>query len=471
MAKLNDFQKLMEQWSSFARAPKRETALDNEGLGMIGRPLDQMSDEEKEQLYAPVEQPIEEIPVEQEQPAIEQEPDFITKNEDIGEAVIDKPMNEPAELSYKDIMGKEQEAAPKSKEEQLIEEYNNARKQYESDVNAGYEKDRKSQMVQGIIQNLGKALTYSGFAGAKTMSNPMPLEMKPIDMKYADQAKDVGKTKLDSYKELINQLKTSKSKGYKTQILQYPDRTDMVTYNDEGDILKTQKLSDKVMSEYQKKNVELKEQDREDKNRRAEVANKIRERGQKYREDYLAFQKQNKDELSDPQTKHITGIDSTLLMGNKLDGMLNGADDVLGFYSSTAESLKKFIPGAEQDERFTDIQAMITALKAEYIRLQSGTAASDKEVLRLGGYIPDVDDKPSTFKRKLDNYMDTLQQIRRQEFDNLKKYQGKTFASEEVNNAPSKKTELKRQYSPSQDKTYVTYSDNTIEALDGRQTK
>lgn len=95
---------------------------------------------------------------------------------------------------------------------QLLTDYKKQNKDYLNSIQEGYEADRKAALVQNLVHNLGTALTYSGFAGAQSMSNPMQLNLKPMDFKYAEQAKESGKTGLDYLKSLITDYK-EKAKG------------------------------------------------------------------------------------------------------------------------------------------------------------------------------------------------------------------------------------------------------------------
>jgi len=132
--------------------------------------------------------------------------------------------------------------SPKTKEEDLMEKYLAAKEEYDKGVTEGYAKDRRSQLIQGLVADLGKALTYSGYAGGNVMSGPIPIDIKPIDMKYAEEAKEKGKNKLDTYKELISHLKTVQKEGYKTFTEKFDGKVNLITTDAKGNVVNSKEL-------------------------------------------------------------------------------------------------------------------------------------------------------------------------------------------------------------------------------------
>lgn len=264
--KIDYLKRLMGDWNSAIgkeNLSPRATALDSEDLGYIGRPIDQMTEEEKDALYAPISQPVtipENIIPSAEPPeevsSQEEKMAFIEKPKDFEIPVAELPMQEPTALTYKDIMGKDKQLPPKSEYEKLIDEYKQAQETYKTDLQKAYDVDRKATLMQNVIEGLGKAFIYNKYA---KVGGPIDLGFKPLDFKYAEQVKEASKNKLDTYKELISQLKTNQANKVKSEIQDFGDKKILITYDNEGTIQKTQDLGKKAISEYQQKLIDQRE--------------------------------------------------------------------------------------------------------------------------------------------------------------------------------------------------------------------
>lgn len=201
--KVKQLSDLLTDYSKFY--PKaRERALPDT---LVGRPLEELPDSVLEEMAREegAVQEAPEMPVIQQQSPIEEQPARSIQS-------VPEPSLEPVEAS-----SAEPEPALEPVQEkpnplaELLKQYNDTKEQSVADIKEAYEKDRKAKMWQGLISGLGKAITYSQFAGAKTLSAPIPLNIETSDPKFAEEAKEVSKTRLEGLKDRLDLLKSAKS--------------------------------------------------------------------------------------------------------------------------------------------------------------------------------------------------------------------------------------------------------------------
>jgi len=231
--KLSQLEYMMQQLKGLSGNNPRETALDDQGLGYIGRPVEQIG----EQVPTPPMEPSSELETNPYQDII----DGTNKSTSeyfkrVGEGSLPMPgvglginndltdiegynqakdlntpiVNAPAEL--KDLANNP-DSTPEETRQQLMDEYRKLTNRQIEDLNNAAEMDRKSQLYQSLGESLGKALTYSATAGGKYMSAPIPLQFTKIDPKYLEQAKLVNNARENEMLARIsNQQLTEKQK-------------------------------------------------------------------------------------------------------------------------------------------------------------------------------------------------------------------------------------------------------------------
>lgn len=153
-----------------------------------------------------------------------------------------------------------------------------------------------------------------------------------------------------------------------------------------------------------------------------------------YKTNKFDWQKDEKDELSDKQVEIITEFDigSNIINEIKNKYKLPNVQDSLGFYASKLSESKKYIPFAERDPDFVQMQALVGTQLADYVKRISGAAVSEQEAQRLAKNIPSMEDKPQEFMKKLETFEEILNKNRKTTVDSINK-QGKTaggFAKE-----------------------------------------
>lgn len=239
--KLTDYQNLMNQLQQFKEmsgSVPRQTALDNQGLGYIGRPIEEMETplptEEELQANEAI-QNIDWNQVSQQSPVLGRDTDAMSVQEmqEMESADRGQPLEESD--SGSEASQPSSSAPVRAPQEDrfaaLLQEYQKARNQYSDDISKAAEKDRQAAFIQSLGESLGKAITYSGFAGGNVMSGPIPLDFKEFKPNYLQEAKEIGASKISSLKEqieLMNALKKEGPEPFKTvggSLLQYNPET------------------------------------------------------------------------------------------------------------------------------------------------------------------------------------------------------------------------------------------------------
>jgi hypothetical protein len=119
------------------------------------------------------------------------------------------------------------------------------------------------------------------------------------------------------------------------------------------------------------------------------------------RERKFEHTKKEKDELSDVQTKAITGLDSTDNMLDMIDEMKSTQNIKTSRGKELLESITPWIPGDFEDEDFAGLQALTGNNLFEYIKNTSGVQYSVQELAKMKANIPNVGDSDKVFNRKL----------------------------------------------------------------------
>jgi hypothetical protein len=232
--KIKSYQDLLASWNKLTGSAPRQTALDSEGLNYIGRPMDQLSEEQKEEMFAPQEDRLALEAIAAEQPQAVQEESVEKPLEEPTPLALNDIMNEPEQIALDKISTLPQEAPKKSREEELMDQYLKEKDLYDKSLENAYAAERRSEIAQNVIEGLGKAFIYNKYA---RVAPPMPINIKPMDMKYVEEAKEKGKNKLDTYKELLAQLKTNKEKGLNSFRETVDGKKYLYTQNDKGEVV------------------------------------------------------------------------------------------------------------------------------------------------------------------------------------------------------------------------------------------
>lgn len=432
------YQKLLDQWNNLTQQPERDVALEDESLQYVARPT--------EQLDAPIEPEVSQEEIANADLAKSQMDDYFKQ---VGSGQVPMPgvglgmetdqTNIQSAQDAKDLMPDERQIAGEiqnqmrtsspeevsmnaaqqnsevkapaepSQYEKLMQEYLSAKDQSVKDINAGYEKDRKSQMIQGLITNLGKALTYSGYAGGDVMSGPQPIDIKPIDMKYAEQAKESNKNKLDTYKELMSQLKQNKADGLGSQIVYGDGGSSLVSWDKStGKVISKVPVSESIATA-KDKFIETGKTDRQGKSL-AQGKEKLDFSKEKHE-----HEKTQKDEPSDKQKEQITGFDSAIDGIERLEGMET-------FFTGPVEGriaqIKQRI--GNNPEAQARAIAQLNMILSSYGKAISGTAIGDKEMENLRSQLPQVTADAEQFASVLKNFKDQMELSRGRLLDNIK---------------------------------------------------
>lgn len=168
---------------------------------------------------------------------------------------------------------------------------------------------------------------------------------------------------------------------------------------------------------------------------------------------------EEKDELSDKQTEQITSLDDGLALAARMEKLLPSVQDNLGVYASRIEEGKRYIPMTERDPDFVEMQQIAGTELADYVKTISGAAVSEEEAQRLKKNIPNMDDKPEEFKRKLETFFSVLREYKATKLSNIEK-QGKDPSR--FQEAGSGKKEAK---APESDKVRVRLPDGRVGSI------
>jgi len=445
--KLNDYQNLLntlQQFRDMSGNVPRETTLDDQGLGFIGRPIEEMEP-------APViEEPVIEAPqvMEVQQPEMNQ-PNFINDNLTVSPDIA-KNQEEIQNMT----MATPPSEKPEDKEtklQQILDQYRQARQQYGKDISEAAEKDRKAALIQSLGESLGKAVTYSGFAGGNVMSGPIPLDFKPIDFGYLKEAQLKGQSEIDSYRELLNAMRTNRALGNRTEIVNLGGETKMITYDSDGNIVKDQLIGKKTLTEAQEAQLNIEKMKEEGKNFRQAENLEIRNKSLELNKDKFDWQKVEKNELSEKQVDRISGMNTTLDSLDKIEGMKTFST---GPIKGRIESVKRFI--GEADGNKTALAAQLRVILSQYGKSISGTAIAEPEMKRLELQLPQETDSDEQFAAKLANFKDEVENSRVRVLDDISK------SGRDVEKFVKRESlgELKQKYQPGQDSNKVRVRTN-----------
>lgn len=103
--------------------------------------------------------------------------------------------------------------------------------------------------------------------------------------------------------------------------------------------------------------------------------------------------------LSDKQTKEIEGLDNVLSSLNEVENAKTGVNT--GRYAAAGQKAVDLIPGMEADQNFVALRQMSGTQLFDYVKEQSGVSYSVKELEELKNNMPNVEDDDKTFITKL----------------------------------------------------------------------
>lgn len=246
--------------------------------------------------------------------------------------------------------------------------------QARKELKEGYQKDRDAQLYATIANALGKIGAASGAARAGVKADlSSGFDYKPVSS-YAQEAKD-------SYQQLLKEYQAlNKSKD--------------------------------GMTPYQKKSLALQEK---------RLNLQKGKEGRLSKKTDKAIEKQ--EELSDKEVKDISAFDDGMRIVDNIDNLLKDTDieKDLGPYASRFEEASRLVPGLERDEDFVKMQQLIGIQLADYVKSISGAQVSEEEAQRLLKNIPNMSDKPKSFKAKLGQFRDKLEKSQQNYIKNIGK--------------------------------------------------
>lgn len=189
------------------------------------------------------------------------------------------------------------------------------------------------------------------------------------------------------------------------------------------------------------------------------------------RKEELQFKKGEANELKPKEMETLTGFDSSLDSLDRLEGL--NKDFWTGPVEGRISQLSRVL-GTDSGAK-TKLAAQMEMVLSRYAKQISGTAVGEQEFERLRNQLPNETDSDAAFSAKFSNFKDELELSRNRFIENYGKVRDvepfrerKSLVKKDENKQQSKQI-IKRQYSPSLNKTKVTYSDGTEEMVDGRQ--
>jgi len=151
---------------------------------------------------------------------------------------------------------------------------------------------------------------------------------------------------------------------------------------------------------------------------------------------------------STKETESLIGFDkSQEILSNIKNNLLPKAEDTIGKYAAKYEKAKNYIPFLESDQDFVALQSATNEQLSAYIKSLSGLTVSDQERKSLEDVMPNVNDKPKTFKTKLLEFEKRLSAAKNLEMAALRKYRGRTIPL-----SASELSELKKEINGSEQK-------------------
>jgi hypothetical protein len=177
------------------------------------------------------------------------------------------------------------------------------------------------------------------------------------------------------------------------------------------------------MTDYQKKNLDIQK-------RRLDLIEG--KEGRLTKKD--AFKEEVGNRLSDKEVLAVNAFDDGVRILDDIDNLLKNTNvkDDLGPYASRMEEMQRYVPGMERDEAFVKTQQLVGIQLADYVKSISGAQVSEQEAQRLLKNIPNMTDKPASFKAKLDQFRDDLADAKKTYLTNIgkqksaaKKFMGK----------------------------------------------
>lgn len=114
------------------------------------------------------------------------------------------------------------------------------------------------------------------------------------------------------------------------------------------------------------------------------------------------------DELTPAQVKELEPIDDGLNQIARIEKLFPKVKQFMGKYASNIEEAKKYVPNLEKNPDFVEMVQRTGDQLSSYINSISGTAVSEAEAARLKQNIPNIQDKPQEFVRKINTWKSIL---------------------------------------------------------------
>lgn len=189
------------------------------------------------------------------------------------------------------------------------------------------------------------------------------------------------------------------------------------------------------------------------------------------RKEELQFKKGEANELKPKEMETLTGLDSSLDSLDRLEGL--NKDFWTGPVEGRISQLSRIL-GTDSGAK-TKLAAQMEIVLSRYAKQISGTAVGEQEFERLRNQLPNETDSNAAFAAKFSNFKEELELSRNRFIENygkvrdVEKFKERKSLVEKKENKEQSKQIIKRQYSPSLNKTRITYSDGTEEIVDGKQ--
>jgi hypothetical protein len=184
------------------------------------------------------------------------------------------------------------------------------------------------------------------------------------------------------------------------------------------------------------------------------------------RKEELQFKKGEANELKPKEMETLTGFDSSLDSLDRLEGL--NKDFWTGPVEGRISQLSRVL-GTDSGAK-TKLAAQMEMVLSRYAKQISGTAVGEQEFERLRNQLPNETDSDAAFSAKFSNFRDELELSRNYgKIRDVEPFKERKSLVKKDENKKQTKQIIKRQYSPSLNKTKITYSDGTEERVDGKQ--
>lgn len=131
--------------------------------------------------------------------------------------------------------------------------------------------------------------------------------------------------------------------------------------------------------------------------------------------------KREQDELDRQEVATKTGFETARNLVSNIRSLKEGVNT--GFIAGRANTVAQL--GGISDENFDKLRASVASQKAKFMKMMSGTAVGEKEVERLAGLLPDVNDDDKVFLSKLSEFERQVKEEENIWTKNTQKWRGK----------------------------------------------